>query len=71
MFSVPAYAQLPPDVEALLRASNMPDSALGLAVMRVADGKLVWSRQLDQPMQPASTMKVLTAIVGLERLGPA
>jgi len=54
-----------------LRASNMPDSALGLAVMRVADGKLIWSRQLDQPMQPASTMKVLTAIVGLERLGPA
>lgn len=71
VLSVPAYAQLPPNVEALLRASNMPDSALGLAVMRVADGKLIWSRQLDQPMQPASTMKVLTAIVGLERLGPA
>ena len=70
-FSVPGYAQLPPSVEAMLRASNMPDSALGLAVMRVSDGKLIWSRQLDQPMQPASTMKVLTSIVGLERLGPA
>ena len=71
VFSVPAYAQLPPNVESMLRASNMPDSALGLAVMRVSDGKLIWSRQLDEPMQPASTMKVLTAIVGLERLGPA
>ena len=70
-FSAPAYAQLPPNIEAMLRASNMPDSALGLAVMRLSDGKLIWSRQLDQPMQPASTMKVLTAIVGLERLGPA
>ncbi len=69
--SLPAYAQLPPNVEAMLLASNMPDSALGLAVMRVSDGKLIWSRQLDQPMQPASTMKVLTSIVGLERLGPA
>ena len=67
----PAYGHLPEQVRTMLQASTLPDTALGVAVVRVSDGKLIWSQHLDQQMQPASTMKVLTAIVGLEQLGPA
>ncbi len=66
-----ACAQLPANVAEMLRGSNMPESALGLQVVRLSDGKVIWSHRADQAMQPASTMKVLTSIVGLERLGPA
>jgi D-alanyl-D-alanine carboxypeptidase/D-alanyl-D-alanine-endopeptidase (penicillin-binding protein 4) len=66
-----ALASIPQTVEDMLRASNMPDTALGVMVYRVSDGKVIWSHNATQPMQPASTMKVLTAIVGLETLGPA
>ena len=66
-----ATAQLPARVSEMLRASNMPETALGVAVIRLADGKLVWSQYPSQSMQPASTIKVLTAIVGLDKLGPA
>lgn len=66
-----ATAQLPARVSEMLRISNMPETALGVAVIRLADGKLVWSQYPNQSMQPASTIKVLTAIVGLDKLGPA
>jgi D-alanyl-D-alanine carboxypeptidase/D-alanyl-D-alanine-endopeptidase (penicillin-binding protein 4) len=71
LFSTTAAAQLPARVSEMLRASNMPEQALGVAVIRLSDGKLVWSQFPDQSMQPASTIKVLTAIVGLDKLGPA
>ena len=71
VFSAYAAAQLPARVSEMLRASNMPDAALGVAVVRLSDGKLVWAQYPNQSMQPASTMKVLTAIVGLDKLGPA
>lgn len=66
-----AMAQLPARVTEMLRVSNMPETALGVAVIRLSDGKFVWSQFADQSMQPASTIKVLTAIVGLDKLGPA
>jgi D-alanyl-D-alanine carboxypeptidase/D-alanyl-D-alanine-endopeptidase (penicillin-binding protein 4) len=71
VLSATAMAQLPARVTEMLRVSNMPDTALGVAVIRLSDGKLVWSQFADQSMQPASTIKVLTAIVGLDKLGPA
>ncbi|MCA3085468.1 MAG: D-alanyl-D-alanine carboxypeptidase, partial [Rhodocyclaceae bacterium] len=64
-------AQLPARVAEMLRSSNMPEQALGVAVIRLSDNKLIWSQFADQSMQPASTIKVLTAIVGLDKLGPA
>ncbi|MCA3000168.1 MAG: D-alanyl-D-alanine carboxypeptidase/D-alanyl-D-alanine-endopeptidase [Rhodocyclaceae bacterium] len=71
LLSTAAMAQLPARVTEMLRISNMSERALGVAVIRLSDGKLVWSQFADQSMQPASTIKVLTAIVGLDKLGPA
>ncbi len=65
-----AYTQLPAPIDAMLRAAELPASSLGVTVLRLSDDKLIWTQQPDLPMQPASTIKVLTSIVGLERLGP-
>ncbi|MEI6738608.1 MAG: D-alanyl-D-alanine carboxypeptidase/D-alanyl-D-alanine-endopeptidase, partial [Pseudomonadota bacterium] len=63
--------QLPPEMSQLLRERNLPEDALGAVVLRLSDGKTVFTHRAEKALQPASTMKVLTAIVGLERLGPA
>ena len=63
-----AHAQLPAPVSQLMAASNMPDDAIGVLVLR-GDVALV-SHLAERPMQPASTMKLVTTLVGLEQLGP-
>jgi serine-type D-Ala-D-Ala carboxypeptidase/endopeptidase (penicillin-binding protein 4) len=61
---------LPEKVVAMLRAANIGEAHLGVHAIRVADGAVVLSHRPHQSMQPASTIKVLTAIAGLEQLGP-
>ncbi|MFZ3286351.1 MAG: D-alanyl-D-alanine carboxypeptidase/D-alanyl-D-alanine-endopeptidase [Telluria sp.] len=63
-----AQAQLPEPVAALLASANIPDDAMSALVMR-GDSTLV-SHLPARPMQPASTMKLVTTMVGLEQLGP-
>ncbi len=58
-------------VKAALAAGDIPESALGGVVIRARSGEVLWSRQAQKPMQPASTIKVLTSIVALETLTPA
>jgi serine-type D-Ala-D-Ala carboxypeptidase/endopeptidase (penicillin-binding protein 4) len=64
-------APLPPRVLELMRLGNVPEAALGVVVLRAADGATVFAHRAMVPMQPASTLKVLTSIVALDRLGPA
>lgn len=72
--TVPRAAQvavgLPTNVIEMLKAANIPSDAVGAIVIRVTDGTTVLSHQADASLQPASTMKLLTAIVSLEQLGP-
>ncbi len=64
-------ATLPPTVRAALERARIPVSAVGIEVREVsADGPLL-SVNASQPMNPASTMKLLTTYAGLELLGPA
>ncbi|HEX8605136.1 MAG TPA: D-alanyl-D-alanine carboxypeptidase/D-alanyl-D-alanine-endopeptidase, partial [Pseudoduganella sp.] len=63
-----AHAELPEPVARLAHAAGIPEEAIGAIVLR-GDTILV-SHQADQPMPPASTMKVVTAVVALEELGP-
>ncbi len=67
----PAKAQLPESVTRLLRQADIPAESLGAIVLRAGTGERLLAHQADRPFQPASTLKVLTAIVALERLGPA
>ena len=63
-----ASAQLPAPVAQLMAASNIPEDAIGVLVLR-GEASLV-SHLAERPMQPASTMKLVTTLIGLEQLGP-
>ena len=63
-----AQAALPPPVSALMATHKLPEDAIGALVLR-GDTMLV-SHLAERAMQPASTMKLVTTLVALERLGP-
>ena len=66
----PTPVGLPTNVLTMLAAANIPADAVGAIVIRVRDGATILSHQPEVSLQPASTLKVLTSIVGLEQLGP-
>jgi len=63
-----AQASLPEPVARLAAAGGIPEDAIGVLVLR-GDSVLV-SNLPEQPRTPASTMKLVTTMVGLEELGP-
>ena len=63
-----ASAMLPAPVSQIMAASSIPEDAIGVLVLR-GDAMMV-SHLAGRPMQPASTMKLVTTLVGLEQLGP-
>lgn len=68
---IPARAQLPARVEQMLGAAGLGADSIGVMAIRLDDGAVLLSHDAARPMQPASTLKTLTSIVALERLGPA
>lgn len=66
-----AYAApLPLSVHAALDAAGLPADALALAVLPVEGRFPRWLVQAERPMQPGSTMKLVTTAVALDLLGP-
>ena len=63
-------AGLPTKVIAGLAAANIPTDAMGAIVIRVSDGAILLSHRAQASLAPASTLKIVTSIVGLEQLGP-
>ncbi|MGZ3184438.1 MAG: D-alanyl-D-alanine carboxypeptidase/D-alanyl-D-alanine endopeptidase [Telluria sp.] len=63
-----AHAALPEPVTAALAANGLAPESLSAIVIR--GNTLLVSHLAERPMQPASTMKVLTTVVGLDTLGP-
>jgi D-alanyl-D-alanine carboxypeptidase/D-alanyl-D-alanine-endopeptidase (penicillin-binding protein 4) len=63
-----AHAQLPEPVTQVLRTTGIADDAVSVLVLR--DNQTVLAHLADRPMQPASTMKLVSTLVGLETLGP-
>ena len=61
---------LPTTVVSMLKDANIPADAMGAIVIRVSDGATILAHRSEVSLQPASTLKILTSIVGLERLGP-
>lgn len=68
--AIPMPAGLPTTVLDMLNAVNIPTDAVGAVVIRVSDGATVLSHRPDSSLQPASTLKLVTSIAGLELLGP-
>lgn len=69
--ALPARAAIPPAASDLLQRANIPATSVGITAVRLRDGKVLLSHQPDRVLQPASTLKVLTAIAALDMLGPA
>ena len=65
-----ARAELPPAVAEQLARIKVPEDAMAGMVIRLADGALLMSHQPDRSLQPASTMKLVSTTVGLNKLGP-
>src|SRR5688572_17750191 len=70
-----AHAELPDSVKLELERERIPLDSVSvyakvLATPRNSSAPAIF-RQAEQPMNPASTMKLLTTYAGLELLGPA
>ncbi len=66
-----AHAQsLPPAVELALKRAQIPLSSVAGYVQDVDGGRPHLAHNATQPMNPASTMKLLTTYAALELLGP-
>ena len=68
--SAPGGVVLPEPVAAALKSANVPLSAVGVTVVPLSGGGLTLAANEHQPMNPASTMKLVTTLAGLELLGP-
>ncbi len=66
-----AAAPLPTAVLRELKSQGIPLNAVGISVREIGASKAAISINAEQPMNPASTMKLLTTFAGLELLGPA
>ena len=63
-------ATLPESVVQALRGANVPLSAVGISVVPLNGTGLSLAVNEQLPLNPASTMKLVTTLAGLELLGP-
>lgn len=61
---------VPDSVDAALRNAAIPPAASSIVVLPLADGVTIAANE-SQPMNPASTMKLVTTYAALDLLGPA
>lgn len=61
---------LPAPVQRALAAANVPPEALAAVALPLGHNARGWGHRAGEPMQPASTMKLVTSMVALDRLGP-
>ncbi|MFZ2302755.1 MAG: D-alanyl-D-alanine carboxypeptidase/D-alanyl-D-alanine-endopeptidase [Gallionella sp.] len=64
-------ASLPKPVSEALKHAGIPLSGTSIVVQQTQSCQPIISHNAKQAMNPASTMKLLTTLVGLETLGPA
>jgi len=62
---------LPAPVGGALRAAGIPQDAVAVYVQQVDKPRPLIAQNASQPLNPASTMKLVTTYAGLELLGPA
>jgi D-alanyl-D-alanine carboxypeptidase/D-alanyl-D-alanine-endopeptidase (penicillin-binding protein 4) len=64
-------ADLPPASVRALRAAGIPESSVGAVVQEIGQSRPSLALNARAPMNPASTMKLVTTYAALERLGLA
>ncbi len=73
LFTLPLWgvaADLPRAMDALLNAPAVARASVGIHVVDLKTGTALYSRNADRLFLPASNMKLFTAALALERLGP-
>ncbi len=70
-FATRAADSPPPAVAQALRVAGIPVSSVGISVQEVGATRPLLSVNPGAPMNPASSMKLVTTFAGLELLGPA
>jgi len=68
--AIAEQSELPQPVRHILDIRKVPHDSLSIYVQDVDSGEVVLSWKDDVPRNPASTMKLLTTLVGLDTLGP-
>ena len=71
IFCSNVQAQLPPPVAQALARAGIPETSVGVYVHEIGAAEPVVAHRADQPLNPASVMKLVTTYAGLELLGPA
>jgi D-alanyl-D-alanine carboxypeptidase/D-alanyl-D-alanine-endopeptidase (penicillin-binding protein 4) len=66
-----AQAQLPEPVARALVKVGIPEASAALYVHEIGAGRPLLTAGADRPVNPASTIKLLTTYAGLDLLGPA
>ena len=66
-----AYAQLPLTVAQALARAGIAETSVGIYVHEIGAAEPLVSHRAEQPLNPASVMKLVTTYAGLELLGPA
>lgn len=61
---------LPAAVSSALKQAGIPNGAVGAYVQEIGAARPILSFNAQQPMNPASVMKLVTTYAGLELLGP-
>ena len=64
-----AHATLPAPVRAALQRAELPEDALGVVVLPLNARRPAVAHRAEVAMQPASTIKLVTTAVALDRLG--
>ena len=67
--AIAEQTELPQPVRHILDIRKVPHDSLSVYVQDVDSGEVVLNWQDDVPRNPASTMKLLTTLVGLDTLG--
>lgn len=68
---VPASQTLPAPVRAALQQAGLPEQSLGVVAFPLEAPQRGLRVRADEAMQTGSTMKLVTAMVALDKLGPA
>jgi D-alanyl-D-alanine carboxypeptidase/D-alanyl-D-alanine-endopeptidase (penicillin-binding protein 4) len=67
--TAPATADLHDQIDSLLDSPALEHASVAIHIESLADGRVIYSRQADARMIPASALKIVTAAVAAERLG--
>jgi D-alanyl-D-alanine carboxypeptidase/D-alanyl-D-alanine-endopeptidase (penicillin-binding protein 4) len=72
LFSAVSHAQttIPPAVQVVINGHDLPQTAYTLFVKEVGSANPLLAVNENLPLNPASTIKTLTTLAGLELLGP-